>query len=177
MEEIEIERTFLIKTVPPDLEKFPYKIFLDIYLPSTSRHPSLRLRQKGDTYEITKKFRLDENDQSEQREMTIPLTEEEFTELATIPGKQVKKIRYLYPYNDLTAEIDVFQDALAGLVVVDFEFKTSAEKNAFVIPEWCLADVTQEEFIAGGMLGGKTYEAIEEELKKFDYKKLLDKLE
>ncbi|MGH7203392.1 MAG: CYTH domain-containing protein [Candidatus Levyibacteriota bacterium] len=172
MEEIEIERTFLIKTLPQKLETFPHKILFDIYIPSTNRHPSLRLRQKGESYEMTKKIWLDENDHSEQKELTIPLTQEEFAELSTIAGKKVKKMRYLYPYKGLTAEIDVFQDALEGLVVVDFEFKSSAEKNVFEIPAWCLADVTQEEFLAGGMLAGKSYKDIEKLLSKFGYKKL-----
>ena len=172
MEEIEIELTFLVKALPADLEKYPHKDLLDIYLPTESIHPILRLRQKGNSFEMTKKLAIDAADHSEQTEMTIPLDEEEFTEFATLPGKRVKKIRYAYPYRGVTAEIDVFQDALTGLVIADFEFKSSEEKNKFVIPEWCLAEVTQEESLAGGMLAGKSYKDIEELLKKFDYKKI-----
>ena len=40
------------------------------------------------------------------------------------------------------------------------------------MPDFCLADVTEEIFIAGGMLGGKKYKDIEIDLKKFNYKKL-----
>jgi CYTH domain-containing protein len=177
MEEIEIERTFLVKTLPADLQDHPHKVLFDIYLPSESRHPNLRLRQKGDSYEMTKKLFIDENDHSEQKELTIPLTKEEFDELATIKGKRVKKLRYYYPYKGITAEIDVFQDDLAGLVVADFEFTSTQEKNAFTIPDWCLVDVTHEEFIAGGMLCGKSYVDIEEELEKINYNKILDKPE
>lgn len=173
MEEIEIERTFLVKALPPDLQKYPHKILLDIYIPSTSRHPSLRLRQKGESYEMTKKYWLDENDHSEQKEVTIPLSEEEFAELSAIKGKHVKKLRYYYPYNGLTAEIDVFQDDLAGLVVADFEFASTEDKLAFTMPDWCLVDVTQEEFVAGGMLCGKSYTDIEKDLQSFGYDKII----
>ena len=173
MEEIEIERTFLVQTLPHDLKEHPYKVLFDIYLPSTSRHPNLRLRQKGDSFEMTKKLFIDENDHSEQKEMTIPLSKEEFDELATIPGKRVKKLRYMYPYKGVIAEIDVFQDALAGLVVVDFEFKTSEDKRAFAMADWCLIDVTQEEFIAGGMLCGKSYADIEKRLTDLGYSKIM----
>lgn len=175
MEEIEIERTFLVKTLPLGLFASPYVELLDVYLPSTSRHPNLRLRKKGDMYEMTKKFWIDEHDRSEQKEMTIPLTSEEFDELATLQGKRVRKLRYFYPYGEITAEVDVFQDALAGLVVADFEFKSSQEKNEFTMPEWCLVDVTQEEFIAGGMLCGKSYKDIESDLSRFDYNKIAPK--
>lgn len=177
MEEIERERTFLINVLPEDLKEYPHTVLQDIYIPSTINHPILRLRQKGEKYEMTKKIRLDAHDHSEQKELTIPLTKKEFDELATIKGKRVRKTRYFYPYHGMTAEIDVFEDAFAGLVEVDFEFKTSAEKDAFDMPDWCLVDVTQEEFLAGGMLAGKTYKDIEERLERFNYKRILDKPE
>ena len=40
------------------------------------------------------------------------------------------------------------------------------------MPEFCLVDITTEDFIAGGMICGKCYYNVEENLKKFDYKKL-----
>ena len=50
---------------------------------------------------------------------------------------------------------------------------TIAEKDSFVMPEFCLVDVTQEKFGAGGMLAGKSYEDIEQHLKRFGYVKLI----
>lgn len=67
--------------------------------------------------------------------------------------------------------MDVFQDDLEGLVVIDFEFSSLEEKDRFQMPDFCLVDVTQEDFIAGGMLCGKTYKEIEENLNKFNYTK------
>ena len=71
------------------------------------------------------------------------------------------------------AEIDVFQGESKGLILVDFEFDTNEEKNSFTIPDFCLTEITHEEFIAGGMICGKSYEDIEENLNRFNYKKLL----
>ena len=65
-----------------------------------------------------------------------------------------------------------FADELKGLVLIDFEFSTENEKSTFKIPDIALADVTQEEFIAGGLLAGKTYNDISSELKRFNYKRL-----
>ena len=55
--EIELERTFLLKYKPKDLEKFPSSEILDIYFPEEAVHPVLRLRRKdGKKFEMTKKI-------------------------------------------------------------------------------------------------------------------------
>ncbi len=145
---IELERTYLAKYLPKELMNCNSKEIIDIYIPKSSVHPTLRIRKNGSEYEITKKEPVKGNDSSHQREQTIILTESEFRELAQIDGKRVSKIRYCYNYNGRTAEIDVFQGPLKGLVVVDFEFKEIGEKDSFEMPDFCLADVTQEKFIA-----------------------------
>ena len=66
----------------------------------------------------------------------------------------------------------MFQGALCGLVLVDFEFDDRAELDSFEMPDFCLADVTDEVFIAGFKLSGKKYVDIEDNLTRFGYKKL-----
>ncbi len=121
---------------------------------------------------MTKKEPVNYGDASHQKEQTIQLTESEFNELSQLNGKRIHKLRYLYDYNGKTAEFDVFQGDLKGLVVVDFEFDSIEEKDSFEMPDFCLVDITQEDFIAGGMICGKSYEDIESELDRFDYKRL-----
>lgn len=169
----ELELTYLLKELPADLRQAPCKELLDIYLPASAKHPTLRIRQSGEKYEITKKQPIENGDSSRQLETTIPLTAEEFADLDQLPGKRVKKTRYYYKHNGQTFEIGVFRESLAGLILIDVEFATVAEKSAFVPPPFCLAEVTQEEFTAGGMLCGKSYSDIEEKLNKFGYKKTL----
>ena len=70
------------------------------------------------------------------------------------------------------AEVDILVDRLKGLVLMDFEFNTVEEKSAFKMPGVALVDVTQEDFIAGGLLAGKTYNDIVLELKRFNYKQI-----
>ena len=65
-----------------------------------------------------------------------------------------------------------FGGDLYGLVVVDFEFNNEAERDVFEMPYFCLVDITQEDFIAGGMIAGKTYQDIAPELDRFNYKRL-----
>ena len=161
-----------MKSLPEGLDHCESYEILDIYLPSSSRHPNLRIRKAGDRMVITKKQPMDGADSSRQLEQTIPLSEGEFGELSSIYGKRIRKERYKYDYQGRTAEIDVFKDDLAGLVLADFEFKSMEEMEEFAIPDFCLAEVTQEEFIAGGMLSGKRYLDIEEDLKRYDYVKI-----
>ncbi|HSH31081.1 MAG TPA: hypothetical protein VK963_00215 [Candidatus Saccharimonadales bacterium] len=170
---IENERTYLAKSLP-DLSNSSSSEMLDIYIPRAAEHPVLRIRCRGEKCEITKKEPVQAGDASRQSEQTIGLTETEFNELAGLEGKRIRKIRYVYDYQGRQCEIDVFQDHLEGLVLVDFEF-AEAESQAmerFELPDFCLAEVTQETFIAGGMLCGKSYGDIEGELARFNYQKL-----
>lgn len=170
---LELERTFLAKELPLNLKSCESKEVIDIYFPEEDEHPKIRLRKNGNKYELTKKEPEQEGDSSRLIEQNIILTKEEFDSLnKQLKGKRVRKIRYYYPYNELTAEIDVFEDDLKGLVLVDFEFKSEEEKNNFEIPEFCLTDITQEEFIAGGLICGKKYEDIKQKLEQHNYKKL-----
>lgn len=167
----EIELTFLAKRIPNGLFDCESKEIIDVYIPKSDEHPKLRIRKNGERFEITKKKPVDD-DPSVQEEETVRLTEEEFNSLRTVDGKEVRKIRYYYPYDGRTAEIDVFQDALKGLVLVDFEFDNVEEKDSFFTPDFCLTDVTKEDFIAGGMICGKSYENIVNKLDMLGYKKL-----
>ena len=172
---IELEKTYLAKNIPENLQSCKFKEIIDIYIPKYSKHPKLRIRKNGNKYEATKKEPVSCKDASRQEEQTIILTKLEYETLQKIDGKIVRKLRYYYDYNGRTAEIDIFQDNLKGLVVVDFEFSTVKEKNIFKIPMFCLTDITQEVFIAGGMICGKSYKDIEDNLNKFDYRKLFIK--
>lgn len=172
MQELELEKTYLIKDLPRNLAEYPSKEIIDVYIPQKSEHPVLRIRKSGEKYEITKKIPQGA-DVSTQMEHTIKISEDEFNALLSVEGKKIRKTRYYYPFQERTAEIDVFQDELKGLVLVDFEFKTEEEKNSFIMPEFCLVDITQEKFIAGGMLSGKTYEDIQERLQKWKYTKFI----
>jgi CYTH domain-containing protein len=172
MTEVELELTYLAKTLPVGLAGCPSKLIVDVYYPASADHPVVRVRQNGDTYQITKKTIIDGTDSSRMNEETIHLTAEEFAGLAANGGKRVAKRRYLYDFKGYTAEVDVFQGDLAGLVVVDFEFTNRNEQQAFAMPDFCLADITQEEMLAGGVLAGKTYADIAVGLKKYGYRPL-----
>lgn len=168
----ELELTYLVKQIPEGLSGCPSKQIIDRYIPEKSHHPSLRLRKSGEKIELTKKEPIKENDVSHQLEQTIRIIDVEFEALSKIPAKAVSKTRYYYPYQGKTVEIDVFEEALRGLVMADVEFETLREKDAFPMPDFCLAEVTQEKGLAGGMLAGKGMEDIREVLNRFGYQEI-----
>lgn len=170
--EIELELTYLAKEIPAEVSGAAPVELMDIYVPEDAPRPYIRLRQKGKKYEITKKKPIDSSDFSRQTEQTIPLDEIEFNALSKSSSRKVVKDRYQVNIGGSPAEIDVFKDDLKGLVLIDFEFNNSEAKQSFQPPTCCLADVTQELFIAGGQLAGVKYSDIESDLNRFNYKKL-----
>jgi CYTH domain-containing protein len=171
--EIEIELTYLAAARPDGLASIVPTKLMDVYVPdNASVFPHLRLRQKGDHFELTKKLPIEGYNATTHTEQTIALDRAEFFALATSSKKHVTKDRYKIMLGGHEAEVDVFTGPLDGLILIDFEFSTQAEKDTFIPPPVCLADVTQEEFIAGGMLAGKSIADILPKLKKFGYKLL-----
>lgn len=171
--DLELEFTFLASAIPDEITNAIPKRLIDIYIPDTdSVHPRLRLRQKGESFELTKKVPVAEGDASTQYETTIKLDNDEFDALRAVSKKSVVKDRYEVVINGYPAEVDVFLEDLKGLILIDFEFSNEDERSKFTAPAICLADVTQEDFIAGGQLAGKSYADIEHFLKEFNYRPL-----
>lgn len=150
---IELEKTYLCPTVPNELITGEPMRMVDIYIPEDAAHPNLRLRQKGHHYEITKKTRID-NDPARQLEETITLTKAEFDTLSATSRRRIEKLRAPLLYNGHNGELDIFVGEHKGLVLVDFEFDDEREQAAFSQPDFCSADVTTEDVIAGGIISG-----------------------
>ena len=119
--------------------------------------------------ELTKKRLIDDIDASRQLEETISLDIDEFEALAKLSAQIVVKTRYYYPYDGVTFEVDVFEEALNGLVLVDIEFENVAAKEKFKMPEFCLVEMTQDRTIAGGTLAGKKYADIKDHFEQLGY--------
>jgi adenylate cyclase len=141
-------------------------------VPADAKHPVLRLRRRGDRYELTKKEPVDGVDSTRQNEHTIKLSPEEAVAFDAVKAKRFIKRRYYCQVDGHDAELDLYEGDLAGLAVIDFEFKTDADMAAFQMPDICLADVSQEEALAGGILAGKTYADLAAILDAYQYKPL-----
>lgn len=167
--EIEREKTYLVKDLPDDIELKNPILVRDFYLPENSEHPKLRLRQKGDKFEITKKTPID-GDVSRQIEQTISLSRDEFESLVGGISRKVEKNRYSTQISGRTAEVDVFLGEHEGLVLCDFEFENDDELLKFEKPDFAFADLTIEDVIAGGVLSGTTKDVLFKTLReKYGY--------
>lgn len=134
---MEIERKFLIHTLPQNLDTYPRKEIEQGYI---NRDPVIRIRRQDDAYILTCKgqgFLVRE-------EFELPLSKEAFEHLKPkTDGIFIEKTRYLIPYNDkLTIELDLFHGKLAPLVLAEVEFSSVEEANAFLPPAWFGEDVT-----------------------------------
>lgn len=173
MREIEYEKTYLAKSLPKGLKNYVNFNVIDAYFPENRDVlAQLRVREKRWRFEITKKVPIWGDTVSAQVEETIPLNELEWKELQKASKKIVEKVRYKIDIDWREAEIDVFMWDLEWLVLIDFEFLTKEEMDEFKTPDCCLADVTEELFIAGSELAGRSYEDIKWHLDRYHYKKL-----
>lgn len=134
---MEIERKYLVKYLPADLENYEQKRISQGYL---CTNPVVRIRRSNEEYFLTYKSR----GLMAREEYEMPLTAEAFAHmLPKIDGILIDKIRYLILLDEKhTAELDVFQGTLAPLRLVEVEFESIEEANSFVAPDWFGDDVT-----------------------------------
>lgn len=134
---MEIERKYLVKEIPTDLDQYEIKKIAQGYL---CTEPVVRIRRSNNDYYMTYKG----DGLMVREEYNLPLTEEAYTHLRPkIDGLLISKTRYLIPLDDkLTAELDIFEEDLKGLVIVEVEFDSIEEANAFTSPDWFGEDVT-----------------------------------
>ena len=145
---MEIERKFLIKSIPDDiLSKCEFAEIEQVYLDYGSLDtPECRIRKttkNGKTeYFYTEKDSGDlcrEEDEYEISEYSY----KRLKELAI--SSVVEKIRYyLSLTTTLTAEIDVYGGSLNGLRVAEVEFSSVEESESFSPPEWLGEEITYD---------------------------------
>lgn len=135
---MEIERKYLLHTVPFDLSQFICQHIRQAYL---SLHPEIRIRKKDNSFYLTKKSdgtltRLEEE---------VEISEATFLKNESlIVSNVIDKTRYIIPINcELTAELDVYNLQLKGLIVVEVEFPSVSIANSFIAPSWFGKEITE----------------------------------
>lgn len=133
---MEIEKKYLINTLPQNLESYPYRSLQQGYLCTS---PVVRIRKDNEQYELTYKSK----GLMSREEYTLPLTKEAYEHLKTkIDGRLIAKKRFLIPYKTFTIELDVFENDLSPLILAEVEFSSEEEALAFTPPDWFGKDVT-----------------------------------
>lgn len=134
---MEIERKFLVKSLPENLDSYEQKHISQGYL---CTNPVVRIRRSNEEYFLTYKGK----GLMAREEYEFSLSAEAFEHmLPKIDGILINKIRYLIPLDEThTAELDIFQGTLAPLRLVEVEFASIEEAENFAAPDWFGDDVT-----------------------------------
>jgi CYTH domain-containing protein len=88
---------------------------------------------------------------------TMYLTKSEYCVLSQLFAKTLRKTRYNVP----PFGIDVFDDALQGLILAEAEFDSAAAADTLAIPSFALCEVTSDARFTGGQLVGASRHDIE----------------
>ena len=118
MDNMEIEKKFLINTLPAELEKYPFHHIEQGYLSTAPVE-----------------------------EYNLPLTKESYEHLKEkADGNIISKKRYLIPLEetDLTIELDIFDPPFSPLCLAEVEFPDIESADRFIPPAWFGKDVTED---------------------------------
>ena len=133
---MEIERKYLIKELPKNLETYQHRHLEQGYLCTS---PVVRVRKDDDRYELTYKGK----GMMVREEYNLVLNKDAYEHLKSkADGRIISKKRYMIPYQNHMIELDIFENDLAPLVLAEVEFETEDDANAFTPPEWFSKDVT-----------------------------------
>ena len=135
----EIERKFLVKNVPFELDDYEVH---NIYQGYIATNPTMRLRKDNDRYIFTFKGK----GLIKKTEFEYELDEEQFARLwKKVESNKIVKKRYIIPIEKgLKAELDIYEDFLEGFMTVEVEFSSMEEALVFQPPEWFGKDVSND---------------------------------
>lgn len=141
---MEIERKYLVRTLPSDIGSCQY---VDIEQGYLCTSPTLRIRKMGDACILTVKEKVHTGSSAiVNREEEFYMSKESYDQLRSkCVGTLISKTRYSIPLDGgLVAELDIFHLNHEGLVLVEVEFPTETAADAFVPPSWFGADVSAD---------------------------------
>jgi CYTH domain-containing protein/CHAD domain-containing protein len=136
----EIERKFLV-TALPEAATARAGARIDQGYVAIGEHTEVRLRRAGGRMTLTAKRGAGEV----RAEHEIALFKEQFEALWPLTaGRRLVKRRHLVGLGDdgPTAEVDLYEGALAGLTTVEVEFPSAEDSRMFEPPEWFGAELT-----------------------------------
>ncbi len=133
---LEIERKWRLNALPDGL---PDGTALRQGYLSQGGGTEVRLRDKGGQARLTVK----QGKGLSRTEVEIDLSREQFDALWPLTrGARIEKRRCVVALGELCAEVDIFEGALAGLLLVEVEFPDEHQARAFVAPPWFGAELT-----------------------------------
>jgi CYTH domain-containing protein len=137
----EIERKFLVETLPEEAACYSPSSIRQGYVAVDASGSSVRVRQIGDRFFLT----IKQGQGLTRREVEMALSADQFETLWPLTeGRRIEKQRYALPYESHTIELDVYAGALKGLLTAEVEFASIEAATGFVPPSWFGLDVTDD---------------------------------
>lgn len=135
---IEIERKFLVKTLPAKIPLRSETQILQGYL-AYDEHNEVRIRQYGNKHFLTVK----EGIGLTRRETEVEISPQQFQALwPSTEGRRLEKVRSLIDCGAFQVEIDRYLGSLAPLLVAEVEFSSVEESERFEKPDYLGQEVT-----------------------------------
>lgn len=148
---VEHERRWLCRSVPVD-RVVSAEVYDDLYVTGTQ----LRLREAkpiGGGPVMLRLGRKADVSPSVRLLTSIYLSPEEFRLLSALPGERLRKTRHsLGKINGADVFVDVFEGALAGLIMAEAEFESMADMDGYAMPDFAYEEVTEDVRYTGGRL-------------------------
>jgi CYTH domain-containing protein len=138
----EIERKFLVRELPPELDRLDPVRIRQGYFVVTEDGSEARVRRAGREHFLTVKS----GSGRDRAEIELPIPGRVFDRLWPLTrGRRVRKARYRLPHDGLTIEVDVYRRKLDGLVTAEVEFPDAEGADAFRPPDWFGEEVTADD--------------------------------
>ena len=136
---IEIERKFLVKSLPVEMQRGTP--ILQGYL-AHDEQMEVRIRQYGNDHFLTVK----EGSGLKRRETEIEISPQQFLTLwPSTEGRRLEKLRSLINYGAYQIEVDRYLGDLEPLLVAEVEFSSIEESESFIKPDYLGEEVTEED--------------------------------
>ena len=150
----ELERRFLLDHVPEGVDPATARVITDRYIVGTR----LRLRRIDPLYGGEASYKLGQKDAPSPPDFSrttmtnMYLSAAEYLVLEILPANTLRKRRYTLTHERSRYSVDVFEGALAGLVLAEISFETERELDAHPVPPFAIRDVSRELGFTGAVL-------------------------
>ena len=156
----ERERRFLVSPAAAASLGGAYTRFEDLYIAGTRSRLRIAMHSDGGATEYKLTQKLQQPSATQRRITTIYLAEAEHRVFASLPGLRLAKQRHRWPEHSVEFGFDVFEGALAGLLLAEIEAESDEALRAIRPPTLAALEVTDDDAFTGGALAASEPAAV-----------------
>ncbi|MBR1815601.1 MAG: CYTH domain-containing protein [Lachnospiraceae bacterium] len=138
---MEIERKYLLKTIPETLDTYTHYDIEQAYL---ANKPVVRVRKRVSPDNKEFFLTVKSTGMIKREEVETAISEDTYnTFLEEAEGNIITKTRYIIPLDDvLKVELDVFNGVFEGIIMAEVEFPDEKAAKKFTPPDYFSDEVT-----------------------------------